>query len=216
MASANEARRHPHCVGWQWQSGEVDDIAEGTVEAKQALRRTMRRVRGSIPDRPGRSARMWIDVLRLADSIAADSIVAGSNRAIVVLAFVGVGHEPDTDDLLQNLAAAGHSVLLPRVEGEHIVAVLHEPGEALRSGAYGIPEPVGISVEPDVIDLVIVPGLAFTADGRRLGQGGGFYDRFLPLVREDCVTCGVGYAEQIVDDLPLEVHDRLLTMVMTA
>ncbi len=85
----------------------------------------------------------------------------------------------------------------------------------MRPGAHGIPAPIGPAVDPTTIDVVVVPGLAFTRDGRRLGQGGGYYDRFLPLLRDDCVTCGVGFAVQIVDDLPSESHDRVLTMVIT-
>ena len=59
------------------------------------------------------------------------------------------------------------------------------------------------------------PVLRSPVTGCRLGQGGGFYDRFLPLVRDDCVTCGVCFREQLLDDLPVERHDRLLTLVIT-
>ena len=62
-------------------------------------------------------------------------------------------------------------------------------------------------VDPAELDVVVVPGLAFTLDGRRLGQGGGHYDRFLPRLRPDCVTIGACFAEQLVDDLPREPHD---------
>jgi len=204
-----QMRRTP--VRSRWQSDEVDSGATSISEAKQALRRSMRQVRGSIVDRHGRTTRMWANAGHVCDAVE-----AAVGRPLCVLAFVGVGNEPDTSALIALLHLRGHSVLLPRMEGEHLVAVTHTAGDELRSGAYGIPEPTGPSVEPDTIDLVIVPGLAFTADGRRLGQGGGFYDRFLPLVRPDCVTCGVGFAEQIVDDLPLEPHDRPLRMLLTA
>ena len=52
-------------------------------------------------------------------------------------------------------------------------------------------------VDPAWPDVVIVPGLAFTSTGRRLGQGGGWYDRFLVGVRDDCVTVGVCFHEQL-------------------
>ena len=70
-------------------------------------------------------------------------------------------------------------------------------------------------VDPASLDVVVVPGLAFTADGRRLGQGGGHYDRFLPRLRPACVTIGAAFAEQLVDDLPTEPHDIRLTLVVT-
>ena len=53
--------------------------------------------------------------------------------------------------------------------------------------------------DPRTIDVVIVPGTAFTQGGDRLGQGGGWYDRFLRTVRPDCVTIGVAFAAQIVE-----------------
>lgn len=82
-----------------------------------------------------------------------------------------------------------------------------------RSGiAIAVPEE-----DPDPLgfDVVIVPGVAFCADGRRLGQGGGWYDRFLPRLRPDAVTIGVCFAECLVDDLPVEAHDRRVDHVVT-
>lgn len=69
--------------------------------------------------------------------------------------------------------------------------------------------------DPSEFDVVIVPGLAFTADGRRLGQGGGWYDRLLLRVRDDCVTVGVCFASLLVGDLPTEPHDVQLDRVVT-
>jgi 5-formyltetrahydrofolate cyclo-ligase len=68
---------------------------------------------------------------------------------------------------------------------------------------------------PSSIDVVIVPGTAFTADGHRLGQGGGWYDRFLPRLRADATIVGVGFAPQIVDELPTEPHDVRMDRVVT-
>ena len=70
-------------------------------------------------------------------------------------------------------------------------------------------------VDPAWPEVVIVPGVAFTSAGHRLGQGGGWYDRFLADVRPDCLTIGVGFAEQIVDTIPTEAHDVTLDRVIT-
>ncbi len=64
-------------------------------------------------------------------------------------------------------------------------------------------------------DVIIVPGTAFTVDGARLGQGGGWYDRFLPDRRPDAVTIGLAFDAQIVESLPTEAHDVPLDMVVT-
>src|SRR3954452_14009755 len=178
-------------------------------DPKRELRTTMRRRRAAIDDRPSRSQRLTQRVLE-----RVPRLTDGRSR-LVVLAFVGVGSEPDTVELIEGLAARGHTVLLPRIENGEIIPVRWAPAGPMATGAFGIPAPEGPPIAASTVDVVVVPGLAFTPDGRRLGQGGGFYDRFLPLVRDDCITIGIGFAEQIVDDLPTEPHDRILDVIVT-
>ncbi|MCU1394160.1 MAG: 5,10-methenyltetrahydrofolate synthetase [Ilumatobacteraceae bacterium] len=173
-------------------------------DAKQQQRAAMRRIRRAVPARAEQEASMWAQVL--------DRCAAAGART--VMAFVGVGSEPDTSGLLASLAEAGHVVVLPRVEGDVIVPIVHLPDEPLFDGPFGIPAPTGAAADPAGIDVVVVPALAFTRDGRRLGQGGGFYDRFLPLLRPGCITIGVCFAEQIVDTLVTEPHDRNVDFVV--
>jgi 5-formyltetrahydrofolate cyclo-ligase len=68
---------------------------------------------------------------------------------------------------------------------------------------------------PRNIDVVVVPGVAFTADGHRLGQGGGWYDRFLSDVGGETVTIGVCFAEQVVSVVPQEPHDISVRRVIS-
>ncbi|MEP6299484.1 MAG: 5-formyltetrahydrofolate cyclo-ligase [Ilumatobacter sp.] len=70
-------------------------------------------------------------------------------------------------------------------------------------------------VEASWPDVIIVPGTAFTADGDRVRQGGGWYDRFLPARRDDAVVIGVAFAAQIVESIPTEDHDVRLDLVVT-
>ncbi len=81
-----------------------------------------------------------------------------------------------------------------------------------------VPDPTPTAAEPtdlDLVDVAVVPGLAFTTDGRRLGQGGGWYDRVLARLAPTATTIGVGFAAQLVDDLPTEDHDVQLDLVIT-
>ena len=174
-------------------------------DAKKVRRADMRRIRAAIPDRERRTDELWRRVIRECRTVDAHR----------VMAYVGTGTEPDTAHLLEWLGADGFEVALPRVEGDRIVAVIHGPGLAMTVGAYGIAAPSGPAIDPLTIDVVVVPGLAFTRDGRRLGQGGGFYDRFLPLLRVDCLTIGACFAEQFVDDLVVDAHDRNVGRVVT-
>ncbi len=175
---------------------------ESVREQKVELRRRMRLARDLLEDRALRSVSLWARVAELPVYHAART----------VMAFVGVKGEPDTDPLFARLDGDGKVLVLPSMEDHRIVPRLLGPG--LGAGWYGVPAPQGEEVDPATIDLVLVPGLAFTPEGGRLGQGGGHYDRFLPTVRPDCATVGVCFAEQLVDHLPGEPHDHVVHVVV--
>lgn len=70
-------------------------------------------------------------------------------------------------------------------------------------------------VDASWADVIVVPGTAFTIAGARIGQGGGWYDRFLPGRADGAVSIGIAFAEQIVESLPTEPHDVALDIVVT-
>lgn len=134
--------------------------------------------------------------------------------ARTVAVFAALSDEPATDEVLARWAST-RRVVLPRVEGDAMRFYACRP-DALVFGAFGILEPQGERPCPaGEIDLVGCPGVAFTADGRRLGRGRGYYDRYLgdPVFRGFRV--GVCYAHQLVDDLPVEPHDVRMDRVIT-
>ncbi len=131
------------------------------------------------------------------------------------MAFVGVRGEPDVSEVIGHCRDHGVEVALPRVVGESLMPVIVEPDTPLVVGAFGIPEATGEPIAAETIDVVLVPGLAFTPNGLRLGQGGGHFDRFLEHLPPEVVTIGVCFGEQIVDDLPIEPHDRPVDIVVT-
>jgi 5-formyltetrahydrofolate cyclo-ligase len=137
-------------------------------------------------------------------------------RAKTVLLFASMADEPDVTVLHER----GKRVLYPRVVSRDLELVTCELGPedgaaGWRRGAYGLWEPVGEATEPMKVDVAVVPGLAFTRDGRRLGRGGGFYDRLLPTLRRDCWTVGVCGEARLLDDLPTEPHDAPVDAVLT-
>ncbi|MFM8885802.1 MAG: 5-formyltetrahydrofolate cyclo-ligase, partial [Chthoniobacterales bacterium] len=69
--------------------------------------------------------------------------------------------------------------------------------------------------DPREAEIIFVPGLAFTAEGQRLGRGRGFYDRLLAALPEDILRVGVCFAEQIVADIPSEPHDKEVDVVLS-
>ncbi len=134
--------------------------------------------------------------------------------ARTVAVFAALSDEPATDEVLARWAST-RRVVLPRVEGDAMRFYACRP-DALVFGAFGILEPQGERPCPaGEIDLVVCPGVAFTADGRRLGRGRGYYDRYLGDPAFRGFRVGVCYAHQLVDDLPVEPHDVRMDRVIT-
>ena len=134
--------------------------------------------------------------------------------ARTVAVFAALPDEPATDEVLARWAST-RRVVLPRVEGDAMRFYACRP-DALVFGAFGILEPQGERPCPaGAIDLVVCPGVAFTADGRRLGRGRGYYDRYLGDPAFRGFRVGVCYAHQLVDDLPVEPHDVRMDRVIT-
>lgn len=127
-----------------------------------------------------------------------------------VALFAGTPTEPSLLDLISQETAT--EWYLPKVlaPGEmDFLAV--ESINSLQIGAFGIREPTSGAIAQS-LDYLVCPGLAFTLDGKRLGQGGGFYDRVLPRF-PDAKVLGVAFPCQIFADLPTEQHDRRMDRV---
>lgn len=94
--------------------------------------------------------------------------------------------------------------------------LVRTPEEELLPGALGIPAPAEHlpCIRPQELQLILVPGVAFTPDGRRLGYGGGFYDRYLPQCPQ-AKLISLAMPEQIVANLPTEAHDLRIPTLLT-
>ena len=135
--------------------------------------------------------------------------------ARTVAAFVSLPDEPFTGDFLA-LVHRHKRLVLPRVEGETMTFYSCAPADLVR-GAFGIMEPPA-EAEPCAvgdIDLMVVPGAAFTAEGLRLGRGKGFYDRYMSLEGFRAFTVGVCFSCALVDSLPSEPHDKMVRLAIS-
>jgi 5-formyltetrahydrofolate cyclo-ligase len=171
------------------------------------------RLRAQLRER--RAARTDADRAAAADRLAGH---AAALPAATIAAFVGTKTEPPTLLLLDALRAAGRGVLLPVLrEDMDLEWGAFESADALRPARLGLLEPAGASLGLDGIaeaDLVLAPALAVDRDGRRLGQGGGSYDR--ALERAQAPVVAIVFDDEVLDEsVPVEPHDRRVAGALT-
>lgn len=141
--------------------------------------------------------------------------------AAVVACFASFGDEIDTRPLMEALAAGHRTVALPlvlhRERRLEFRAVDRFPAGCV-PGPFGILQPDPLQcpeiIEPEALEAIVVPGLAFTRDGWRLGYGGGYYDRLL-LEAPRAKSAGVAFHGQLVESLPLDPWDRAVGYICT-
>jgi 5-formyltetrahydrofolate cyclo-ligase len=138
-------------------------------------------------------------------------------QATSILLYLAVNGEAPTDGLLDHALNAGKKVCLPVTVGESILLRRYSGTERLITGRYGILEPSEecLTVDPQSVDLFVVPGVVFDLSGNRGGYGKGYYDRLLSFCGRDSVLAGLCYDFQLVDELKAEPHDVRMDMVIT-
>lgn len=175
---------------------------------KQELRQRMRAVRGALPASAceSRSERIAARVLALSEY----------ERATTVLGFASIRKEVRTARILENAWTSRKQVALPRVVDQGLILHRVTAETELTEGAFGVPEPRENAprIEPQEIDFAIVPALAVDLRGHRIGYGGGYYDRLLPLLTE-AVTCAIAFDFQLISEAPDQPNDVPVDMIVT-
>lgn len=207
------------------------DGDDRAAAAKAEIRAEMRR----------RRAGLGADALAAAGAAAVARLRAlpVMRTARLVAAYRAVRGEIPLEDLMDGPPSGPVSVryTLPRVRGQDLEFALHQPGDRFEPGAFGIPELIGGEVVALADhDVVLVPLVAFDAEGRRVGNGKGFYDRALAGLAEGLsdpdpdagargrseaasrpgpVLIGVAHSFQQVDEAPSHPWDVALDAVVT-
>lgn len=133
--------------------------------------------------------------------------------AKVVALFASLPDEPSTT-MLANELSLRCKVVMPRIAAGEMDFYPYIPG-GMRRGAYNIMEPTsGEAIVPSAIDAIIVPGVAFTTKGERMGRGKGFYDKYLSRHGVRAYKIGICFHCQLVDYLPLDKHDVKMDIVV--
>jgi len=140
-----------------------------------------------------------------------------ASRTVVL--YSPLGKEVSTDLICDDALAAGRLVFYPRLDRRSDTLSLCPVGSrsGLMPGAYGILEPATPSIETASLPqcVVVVPGLAFTREGERIGRGGGHYDRLIAALPPHAITVGLAYSFQLLDTVPQSAWDRRLSFVVT-
>lgn len=131
-----------------------------------------------------------------------------SERPLTIGIYYPLPHEVNLLPLLADYPQ--HRFAFPRCLKEHRMEfrLVREPAADMEPAALGIPAPKRSQapITPQELDLLIVPGVAFTTQGERLGYGGGYYDRYIPLCPQArLIACA--FREQLVPQLPTGPHD---------
>jgi 5-formyltetrahydrofolate cyclo-ligase len=187
----------------------MSDIASFDA-VKKTLRSAARRARAAAHATAGDG---------FGDRLAAAFLSAiGCPPGGVVSGYWPMGDEADVIPLLAQLSARGCGTALPVVVGKDVGLVFRrwQPGDALEAGTYGTHHPRPAASEA-IPDLLLVPLLAFDRRGRRLGYGGGYYDRTLAALRAQrpVLAVGIAFAAQEVEMLPDGPYDQRLDWVVT-
>ena len=186
---------------------------QGTAlrEAKRALRQRVLAARGALSDAERAAASQAI-----AERFGRRADFAAARAILVTLPF---RNEWDSRVLVRAALRAGKTVAAPRVDDAKRMLELYaiaDPERDVVSSAQGIPEPAPhcLPVARERIDFVVVPGVAFDSYGNRLGYGGGYYDRLLPLLPGAARIAGA-FDLQIVPCVPVGPNDTAVDAVVT-
>jgi 5-formyltetrahydrofolate cyclo-ligase len=178
---------------------------------KAAIRRQLRDTLAAMSD-PDRQTK----------SLAATAFLSASPEfaaARIVMLYLSTAQEMDTAPLALKCWQSGKTVVVPKVSWDQrrmmpveitsLQTRMTTTGPGVREPVFGHPMPLNL------VDLVIVPGLGFTSTGHRIGRGMGFYDRFLAQHEFLGISCGMGFEDQVLSDIPVLDHDMPLSMLCT-
>ncbi len=171
---------------------------------KDTIRKQILAIRNKMSD---------VDVYRYSESIffnlAESSFFNASEHIMVYLDFK---HEVETDLIINHSLHLGKQVYIPICIPEtHEICISRITSlNELQSGHFGIREPMAEFIrlsDSSLIDLVLVPGVAFDTAGNRIGFGAGYYDRFMKRLKAGAVKAALAYSFQIVDAVPSDEYD---------
>lgn len=156
-----------------------------------------------------------LDFIKIASSKIRDNLrkIEHYRKATSIGVYYSIGSEVQTHDLLQEFFNQGKTVALPRLEKDDMVFKKITNVSDLELGNFGVMEPKEKCLEVKKLDVILVPTIAVTRDGHRLGYGFGFYDRYLNGKKSKKI--GLSYAKQVIKSFPHDNHDVKMDIIVT-
>jgi len=140
-------------------------------------------------------------------------------KASAVMMYLSLPHEVDTSEAILSAWQLGKTVLVPKVSWQqrHMIPVQINSLETdFSTEASGLRNPItGVPMPIEEIDLVVAPALGFDAKGNRLGRGRSYYDKFFANPELKATRCGLAFAEQQIDSIPVAEHDVPVDFLVT-
>lgn len=155
---------------------------------------------------------------KITDKLLSMDCIKNSKTIMLYLDF---NNEVQTTELINKLICLNKVVATPITiidKRELDPRQITDLKNGIKIGTYGIREPkeeCSPRINLEDIDVIVVPAVAYDKNCYRLGYGGGFYDRFLQKLRNDCITIGIAFDLQIFDSIPKESHDAQLDFIIT-
>ena len=185
----------------------------GVVSLKDRLRQQFLEKRRAV----GSSRKQSLDALICGHLLQVITTSDRPNKTIA--AFVSHGGEPDLGPIFEALIGSGRQLFLPVVDGETMRFHRYQPDVVMRKNRFGIPEPLGQpSVLVQELDWILMPLVAFSSKGVRLGMGGGFYDRTLANIdrsQKRPLLAGVSHSLSQAESIPSEPWDVPMDLVIS-
>jgi 5-formyltetrahydrofolate cyclo-ligase len=179
---------------------------------KKGLRTQLLKKRNTLPAELARQASKTIQAELLALPVF--------QEAARLMIYVSMGSEIYTDGIIQHSLQMGKQVAVPYLHqqyGQMDASEIRDLEQEMMIGKFysRVPKPEYFRpLDPKDIDIIIIPGIAFDLQGNRLGYGGGYYDRYLKLVRPETILIGITYSVLVVEELPAYPHDMPVDIVL--
>lgn len=140
-------------------------------------------------------------------------------NASTIMIYLALSHEVDTTEAILHAWQLGKIVAIPKISWQqrHMIPVQINSLETdFSTDVASLRNPVaGVPVSFEEIDLVVTPALGFDREGNRLGRGGSYYDRFFASEKLKAYKCGLGFAEQLIDSVPVTPTDVPMDSLVT-